>query len=70
MTPAQCRAARAIARITQEELAKEALLSARALQKFEAEETRPHRTSVASLKRALEKRGVEFQESGWVRPSR
>lgn len=61
LTPAQCRAARALIRWTQERLARAAgLTNSSTLRFFETELRVPRAASIAAIKKALEKAGVEF----------
>ena len=63
MTPAQCRAARALLRWTVKDLARESLVGEDTINRFEAE-SRPNRTfrprTLRSLQDALERAGVKF----------
>lgn len=60
MTPAQCRAARALLRLHQAELAKVAGVAASTLIDFEAETRTPRGSTIDALRRALEAAGVVF----------
>jgi transcriptional regulator with XRE-family HTH domain len=61
ITPAQCRAARALLDWTQENLAKESKVSKRTILHFEkASGRQPLRISLDAIQRALEAAGVEF----------
>lgn len=60
MTPAQCRAARALIGMSQDELATAAGVAKRTIASFEAEGRRPYARTVAALREALEAAGAEF----------
>ena len=68
MTPAQCRAARALLDWTQETLASEAHVAVLTIRTFEGEKANPRRATLAAIQRALEAAGVEFLPGGGVRP--
>ncbi len=68
ITPAQCRAARGLADLTQEQLAKLSRVSKRTITSFEAGQGSPIPSTLASIQRALESAGVEFDATGGVRP--
>jgi transcriptional regulator with XRE-family HTH domain len=56
----QCRAARGLLDWTQDRLAKEAGVSALTIRNYEAGKTTPVPATLAVLRQALEKAGVEF----------
>jgi predicted transcriptional regulator len=60
MTPAQCRAARALLDWTQGKLCEAAQVSGPTVQNFEDGKITPHRATLAMMQRALEDAGVEF----------
>ena len=60
MTPAQCRAARALADISRAELSGIAVVPCEVMEEFEAGGTVPSKDDLASIRRALEAAGVEF----------
>ncbi len=60
MTPAQCRASRALLGIGQEALAHEAGVSRPVVFRFETGKADPMPQNLAAIQRALEKRGIEF----------
>jgi transcriptional regulator with XRE-family HTH domain len=60
MTPAQCRAARGIARMTQLRLAKLAGVPRNVIIDFELNSLLPKPTYLEAIRRVLEERGVEF----------
>lgn len=63
MSPAQCRAARAILKLSQNALALEAKVAVMTVSAFEAEKTdRPQRSTVEAMQRALERAGAAFIE--------
>ena len=68
MTPAQCRAARALLDWTQESLASEAQVAVLTIRTFEGEKANPRRATLAAIQRALEDAGVEFTANGGVQP--
>jgi transcriptional regulator with XRE-family HTH domain len=63
ITPAQIRAARAMLRLTQEELAAKAGLSQRSLAMIETEGAKPREGTLERLRAALEEVGAVFIES-------
>jgi predicted transcriptional regulator len=65
-SPAQCRAARALLNITQDELSKLSGVSKRAIAGFEAGETKPMRMNLTAIRQTLEKLGIEFVENDGV----
>jgi transcriptional regulator with XRE-family HTH domain len=67
MTPAQCRAARGLLKWTQDELARNAEVSALTVRNFENDKP-ALRATVAAIRRALEAGGVELTPDGGVRP--
>lgn len=60
MTPEQCRAARAIVNISQEDLAQKTDVSKRTIAGFEMGQSNPYLRTIEALKVALENAGVEF----------
>lgn len=60
MTPAQCRAARALLDWTQDKLCEAAQVSGPTVRNFENGKITPHRATLAMMQRALESAGVEF----------
>lgn len=60
MTPAQCRAARALLDVNLDWLAARSGVSRRAIAYFEAGKTVPIRNNLAAIKQALEEEGIEF----------
>ena len=63
MTPAQCRAARALLRWSQEDLARTAGINAVTLRNYENEKTTAQRASIGVMRHVLEAAGVIFTES-------
>jgi transcriptional regulator with XRE-family HTH domain len=64
MTPAQCRAARALLDWSQDDLAQAAEVGVVTLRQFERGATEPRRAILAALRRALEEAGVRFIDRG------
>ena len=60
MTPAQCRAARAMLKWNQDDLASAAQVSGVTVRNFENEKSSLQRASLAVIRAALEAAGVEF----------
>lgn len=63
MSPSQCRAARALLRLEQAELAKTAQIAVSTLIDFEAERRTPRKATVAAIRAALEGAGITFIDS-------
>jgi transcriptional regulator with XRE-family HTH domain len=64
ITPAQCRAARALVDITQDRLAELSGVSKRTIAHFEAGQRTPIPANLSMLQQALEGAGVEFTNGG------
>ena len=64
MTPAQCRAARALLQLSQEDLARKAGINAVTLRNDETERTAAQRASYAVMRRVLGMAGVDPTEQG------
>jgi len=62
LTPAQCRAARALLNITQEELAAISGVSVPTIKDLEREARKPLPRTLRDLRQALEGQGVQFVE--------
>ena len=60
MTPAQCRAARALIGWSQLNLAKAAEVGVVSVRQFERDTTEARRATIAAIRRALEAAGVSF----------
>jgi len=63
MTPAQCRAARALLGLSQPELAERATLSVTALRNFERGASGLQRNNLAAVRAAIEAAGAELIEA-------
>jgi transcriptional regulator with XRE-family HTH domain len=68
MTPTQCRAARALLDWSQPDLAEAAGVSLTTVVDFERSRRGVSRTTVRSIRLALENAGIEFDSNGGVRP--
>ena len=66
ITPAQCRAARALLQWKQRDLAARSDVSVATIRGYELGKTSPHRSTLKSLKTAFEQAGVEFIAEGEV----
>jgi transcriptional regulator with XRE-family HTH domain len=62
MTPAQCRAARALLGITQSQLARAAKLGLSTIVDFEKERRAVSDESIKAVKAALQRAGIEFTQ--------
>ncbi|QDM24564.1 transcriptional regulator [Tardiphaga sp. vice154] len=60
MSPAQCRAARALLELTQPELAKHSSMGLSTIVDFEKSRRRISSSSIAILKNTLERLGIQF----------
>ncbi len=60
LTPSQCRAARALIDMKQEELAEASGIAVNTIRKFEGGETTPHQSNREKIREAFEKAGVIF----------
>ena len=60
MTPAQCRAARALVAISQDELATASSVAKATIAAFELGQRKPYARTLDALRTALETAGVEF----------
>jgi len=60
ITPDQCRGARALLQMTQEQLAALSGVSLRTIAHFEKGERQPIPANIAALRRAFEEAGIEF----------
>ena len=69
-TPAQVRQARALLRIGQRELAKEAGLAVATLNAYEREQHPAYESTITKLRVALERLGARFEPSGAVSDGR
>ena len=68
MTPAQCRAARAMLQLSQEEVASRASVSVQTLIAFELGQRQPYARTIASIRAALEAGGVVFLDPNGAGP--
>lgn len=64
MTPEQCRAGRAIAGMSQQELADAAEVAKATIANFEKGHRQPYKRTLTALQTALEARGVQFTPDG------
>ncbi|MDI3307687.1 MAG: helix-turn-helix transcriptional regulator [Acetobacteraceae bacterium] len=62
MTPAQCRAARALLNWSQDQLEAAAKVARKTIADFEREARQPYDRTLAAIRAALEAAGVEFIE--------
>jgi predicted transcriptional regulator len=60
LSPAQCRAARALVEVSRERLAQEARVAIRTIADFEAGRRKPIHATMEAIQRALESAGVDF----------
>lgn len=60
MTPSQCRAARALVGMSQDELAEVSGVAKRTIVSFEKEDRQPYPRTVEALQKAFEQVGVTF----------
>lgn len=60
MTPAQCRAARAIIGMSQDDLASSSTVAKATIAAFELSQRQPYARTIAAIRAALEAAGVEF----------
>ncbi len=67
ISPAQCRAARALLNWTQETLAVRTGVALKTIRAFENERTKPLGVTRAAIKQALEKAGIEFFDGDGLR---
>ena len=66
ITPAQCRAARALLDWKQIELAKRSDVGITAIRTFERGKTSPHKITLKALKETFEKAGVQFTDDNGI----
>jgi transcriptional regulator with XRE-family HTH domain len=64
MTPAQCRAARALLDWTQDDLSRAAEVGVVTLRQFERGASQPRRAILTALRRSLEQAGIRFIDRG------
>jgi len=64
MTPAQCRAARALLNMTQSQLGRAAKLGLSTVVDFEKQRRSVSEAAVSALEAALHRAGIEFTEGG------
>jgi transcriptional regulator with XRE-family HTH domain len=64
MTPAQCRAARAMVNWSADELASAATVGLSTVRNFERGASVPTRNNLTAIQRALESAGIEFIDGG------
>lgn len=68
ITAAQCRAARALLKWKQEELARRADVGVSTIRTYEVEKTTPHRSTLKAIQAAFEAAGIEFLYEGGPPP--
>lgn len=68
LTPQQCRAARGLIGMSQEELRQTAKVTIKTLSDFEAGKTTPYVTTLEKLRNALETAGVSFVDPNGMGP--
>jgi len=64
MTPDQCKAARAMARLSQQQLADLADVAKATIANFETGNRKPYKRTLDALQSTLEARGVQFTPDG------
>ncbi|WP_045393667.1 helix-turn-helix transcriptional regulator [Falsirhodobacter sp. alg1] len=64
MTPEQCKAARALADMSQQDLAEAAEVAKATITNFETGNRRPYKRTLSALQAALEARGVTVTNDG------
>lgn len=67
LTPEQCRAGRAIAGMSQQDLADASEVAKATIANFETGNRKPYKRTLVALQAALEAQGVIFTEDGGVR---
>jgi transcriptional regulator with XRE-family HTH domain len=67
LTPEQCRAARAIAAMSQQDLADASEVAKATIANFETGNRKPYKRTITALRQALEARGVTFTDDGGVK---
>ena len=67
ISPAQCRAARALLNWTQDKLAVKTGVALKTIRGFENERRKPLGVTRAAIKQALEQAGIEFLDGDGVR---
>ncbi|MCG8504303.1 MAG: helix-turn-helix domain-containing protein [Sphingomonadales bacterium] len=64
LTTAQCRAARALLKWNQQDLADRSEVAVSTIKKFETETTAPHNSTLKLLRQTFEAQGIEFIDEG------
>lgn len=64
MTPEQCKAARALAGMSQQDLAEAAEVAKATIANFETGNRQPYKRTLSALQSALEARGVTITDDG------
>ncbi len=66
ITPKQCRAARGLLSISQQDLAKMANVGLSTIRSFESEKSTPIANNIKAIQVALEQAGIQFIDNGVI----
>ena len=66
ITAAHCRAARALLKLSQEDLASRCTVSVTTIRTFETDATSPYESTLRILKETFEAAGIEFTDQGGI----